>query len=118
MYEKNLQNLKEKLKLKIISIYVIDDEKKKEYIDLVNSVNEIDILYEIDQRLNEVMKDLWKLAVKLIEWAGKEVIAQFKAIINNEIIKSIHQKEEEQRKLESEELDELEKNLEMILDKI
>lgn len=109
-----LQGLKNKLKLKILSIYVINDQKKQEIIDLIFACEDVDLLVSIDQKLDDILHRLGEITVRLLEKANPEILMEINALIQTQIVDSIRQKEEKEKM----DLSELEHNLDNMLDKI
>lgn len=114
-YNSFIDNLKKKLELQVISIYVVPQEKKQELIDLIVATNDIDILMEIWQKIDNILKELWTMTISLLEKADKSVLVSLQWLLQKEVIDNIKEKEKKQ---EFAMLDELELNLDALLETV
>lgn len=111
-YDVFADKLKEKLKLKVLSMYILEDSKKDEYIMLIKSINDVDLLIELEYKLDEILQRIWKLTVDMLQNADKEFLWRLQASIQQEIINIIKKKEFASQQLE---LSELERKLDELL---
>ena len=110
-YKIQLEEKKKVLCMKVLSVYVISEEKQKELITHINNQNDIDKLIDIDYKLDNILNEVWDLTVKLLEWANKDILMDFEIMIQKEILDEIKEKEN----LDELDLSELDTNLEQAL---
>ncbi|MEF2175523.1 MAG: hypothetical protein V3575_03560 [Candidatus Absconditabacteria bacterium] len=113
-YDKFIVNLKDKLRIKVLSIYLLEEEEKNDIINLINQNNDIEKLYEVDSKLNQILDQVGEITIALLENTNKSVLADFRYFIQKEIIEKIRVQEA----LEQLDLDELEKSFDLIIDSV
>lgn len=59
-------SLKEIVILKINSLYILNDDKKQEFINLINNAD-YHTLEKLDRKLDLILLKMWNLTQKLIE---------------------------------------------------
>lgn len=72
-----INNMKNDLKLKVKSVYLIDNEKKEELSSLIDKIEDLDLLMETEIKIDKLLKKVWQISIMLLDWADKNVINQF-----------------------------------------
>lgn len=85
-YQTVLDNLKKKLELKILWIFLLSKEEKQDLIDIIHLIDDVDNLYSIDERINDILKKVSVVAATMIDWFNEEDLSEFKSSINLDLI--------------------------------
>ncbi len=93
-YESVLHWLKKKLEQKVRSIFVLKEEEKQDLIDLIDMVEDVDLLYSIDEKINEILKKVSSIAADMIDDFDEEKLSTFKNNITNDLL-DISKKEQD-----------------------
>lgn len=85
-YEQVLENLKKSLEYKIYSIFLFDKFEKDEIIKSIITINDVNILYNIEIMLDSVLSSLWKFTNKLIDSFDENELQEFKKSLSIDLI--------------------------------
>ncbi len=85
-YQKVMLSFKRSLENKIRSIFVLEEKEKQELIDLVNLVEDVDYLYQIDEKINDILKKTCILACNLIDKFDEKKLEEFKENIIKDLV--------------------------------
>lgn len=91
-YKLFAERFKKDLYIKINSVYLIDNEKKQHLIWIINSIDNIEDLMEIDHKINEILKQVWEISIKLLDWADSSILNEFYSNLKILINKSFDRK--------------------------
>ena len=104
----NFNKIKQKLKLKIKTIYILSQKEKDEIGFLIDKIEDIDKLIEVQYKLDEIIDNLSILTKVLLSKAEAKLISELKFLIQ----KDLSEKEKEKEILD---LEEIEKNLDSLV---
>lgn len=90
-YNVFMENMKKDLKIKVKSVYLIDNEQKLELCTLIDKIEDIDLLMETEVKIDNVLKQVWEISVMLLDWADSSIVSQFYSNLK-ELIKFTFQK--------------------------
>ncbi|MBS8122299.1 hypothetical protein VAMP_273n76 [Candidatus Vampirococcus lugosii] len=85
-YEQVLENLKKSLEYKIYSIFLFDKFEKDEIIKSIITINDVNILYNIEIMLDSVLSSLGKFTNKLIDSFDENELQEFKKSLSIDLI--------------------------------
>jgi len=109
----NFDNIKKRLKMKAMNIYIIPIEERKELSFKIWNIDNIDQLIEVQYKLDELMNSLKHLTDRLLEKVKPGMLMELKATIQWNV--SIKTNKTIPNTIDLEELD---NNLDKMLDNI
>jgi len=109
----NFDNIKKRLKMKAMNIYIIPIEERKELAFKIWNIDNIDQLIEVQYKIDELMNSLKNLTDTLLEKIKPSMLLELKATIQGSL--SIKKTKKVSNTIDLEELD---NNLDKMLDNI
>lgn len=82
-FEKTIKNYQKNLELKVLNIYILEANQKQVYIDIIQKIDDIDLLFEIDHKLSQILKKIGELTLRLLAGESKEIMIEFFSQVKN-----------------------------------